>query len=301
VQRKEIDVIEGVSKVVIDVEDQDRALAFWTEKLGFRLVQDTPYGEERWLEVGTPDAAVVLVLNLRRGDRPSAMPEMLPTSNVFFYCNDLARTYEELRARGVEFPQPPVEQDFGWWSMFRDEEGNRFALRPREAKGKEKDVLDSGLAQGRLAAIAGRWDTSGHVIGDRRLPVEGTDTYEVLAGGHFLIHHVDVTVGEQKVRAIEIIGEPDPQSDAYLARSFDSEGNFEVMKLRIDEDGTFHFSGGGDIAPAAQSGNGRTVQVRSTLTVSQDRASMKALWERSEDGINWEPWMDMTFTRSDGR
>jgi predicted enzyme related to lactoylglutathione lyase len=58
---------------------------------------------------------------------------MLPTSNVLFYCDDFVRTYEELRSRGVAFPQPPVEQSFGWWSMFEDREGNRFALRPREA------------------------------------------------------------------------------------------------------------------------------------------------------------------------
>lgn len=41
-------------------------------------------------------------------------------------------TYEQLRSRGVEFPQPPEEQPFGWWSMFEDLEGNRFALSPRE-------------------------------------------------------------------------------------------------------------------------------------------------------------------------
>jgi hypothetical protein len=116
----------------------------------------------------------------------------------------------------------------------------------------------------RLSPIAGRWKTSGWVIGDPRLPVEGTDIYEVLPGGHFLVHHVDVTVGGRKVRAIEIIGEPDPESDAYLARSFDSEGNFEVMKLRIDDDGAFRFSGGGDVAPAAQPGEAPTTRVRST-------------------------------------
>jgi hypothetical protein len=101
------------------------------------------------------------------------------------------------------------------------------------------------------------------------------------------------------VRAIEVIGEPDRESDAVLVRSFDSEGNFETMKLRIDDAGAFHFSGGGDIAPAAQPGNAPTVHVRSTLTVSEDHASMKAFWERSEDGMNWQPWMDMTFTRSE--
>jgi hypothetical protein len=151
-----------------------------------------------------------------------------------------------------------------------------------------------------LSAIAGRWRTSGYVFGDPCVPVEGTDHYEVLPGGHFLVHHVDVTVGGQVVRAIEVIGEPDPDSDAddYLARSFDSEGNVEVMKLQIDDDGTFRFSGGGDIATVAQPGNAPTVQVRSALTVSEDRASMKAFWERSENGIDWEPWMDITFTLS---
>jgi hypothetical protein len=160
-------------------------------------------------------------------------------------------------------------------------------------------MSDSAIRGQKLAAIAGRWNTSGYVIGDPRLPVKGMDIYDVLPGGHFLVHHVDVVVGEQKVRAIEIIGEPDPESDAYLARSFDSEGNFEVMRLWIEDDGAFHFSGGGDVASAAQPGDAPTARVRSTLTVSEDRASMKAFWERSEDGVEWKPWMDITFTRTE--
>jgi predicted enzyme related to lactoylglutathione lyase len=104
-------VIGGVTQVVIEVEDQDRAKRFWTEQLGFELVQDAPYGEGRWLEVRTPDQAVVVVLAVRHGERP---------------------TYQELTARGVQFPQPPVQQPFGWWSLFADPDGNRFALVPRE-------------------------------------------------------------------------------------------------------------------------------------------------------------------------
>jgi lactoylglutathione lyase len=125
-------VIEGVSKVVIEVDDLARALAFWTETMGFELQQDTAYGEERWVEVRTPDRALTFVLSTRQGERPGAS-DALPTSNVFFYCDDLAETYAELRSRGVEFPQPPVELSFGWWSMFQDQEGNRFALHPRKA------------------------------------------------------------------------------------------------------------------------------------------------------------------------
>jgi predicted enzyme related to lactoylglutathione lyase len=127
------DVINGVNKVVIEVDDQARARAFWTERVGFELVLDTVYGDERWLEMMTPDRGLILVLSPRQREQPST-PEVLPTSNVFFYCDELAETYEELRARGVEFPQPPVEQSFGWWSLFADEEGNRFALRPGEER-----------------------------------------------------------------------------------------------------------------------------------------------------------------------
>jgi predicted enzyme related to lactoylglutathione lyase len=128
-----MDVISGVSKVVLDVDDQDRARAFWTEVLGFELVQDAPYGEGRWLEVRSPDQDTVLVLG-RSATGPgarAAVPQQLPTSNVMFRCDDLAETIRELRARGVALPQPPVRRGFGWWSLFADTEGNRFALTPQ--------------------------------------------------------------------------------------------------------------------------------------------------------------------------
>lgn len=151
----------------------------------------------------------------------------------------------------------------------------------------------------RLHTIAGRWQTSGHVIGEPTIPVTGIDDYRVLPGGYFLVHHVDVTVGEQPVRAIEIIGEPDPVSGGFLARSFDSDGNAEVMRVTIDDSGAFHFTGGAEVASAAQPTDAPTVQVRSTLTIADDGRAMNALWERSEDGTVWQPWMDISFTRSD--
>jgi hypothetical protein len=150
----------------------------------------------------------------------------------------------------------------------------------------------------RLSSIVGRWRTSGHVIGEPPIPVVGTDTYELFSGGYFLLHHVDVTVGDQPVRAIEIIGEPDPRG-GYLARSFDSDGNAETMQLAIDDDGVFRFTGGSDIAPAAQPATARTARVRSTLTIAPDGQSMSALWERSGDDTSWRPWMDITLQRGE--
>jgi hypothetical protein len=96
----------------------------------------------------------------------------------------------------------------------------------------------------RLWSIAGAWATDGHVVGDPPVPVKGTDTYEVLAGGYFLVHHVDVTVGDQEVRAIEVIGEPASDGGGFLARSFDDQGNAEVMRVTVDDEGVFHFTGG---------------------------------------------------------
>lgn len=125
-------MIGGISKVVIEVEDQERAKAFWAERLGFEVAQDAAYGQERWLEVRTPDKAVTVVLDLRKGERPVQSDPSLPTSNLFFYADDLQRTYSELTARGVEFPLPPVQQPFGWWSLFADPDGNRFALVPHQ-------------------------------------------------------------------------------------------------------------------------------------------------------------------------
>jgi predicted enzyme related to lactoylglutathione lyase len=126
-------MLNGISKVVLDVYDQDRAKDFWTSTMDFEQVRDVPYGDERWLEVRSPDGQIILVLGRSStgpGDRDS-VPDTLPTSNVFFSCDDLQSTYEDLSSRGVEFPQPPVRQEFGWWSLFVDPDGNRYALIPR--------------------------------------------------------------------------------------------------------------------------------------------------------------------------
>jgi hypothetical protein len=156
------------------------------------------------------------------------------------------------------------------------------------------------MAANQLEAIVGHWLTEGHVITEEPVPVKGSDVYELLPGGHFLIHHVDVTVGERPVKAIEILGERDDETGALLARAYDDSGAMTIMQVRIDHAGVWHFSGGGEIAPAARvddhaSGAGA---VRSTLSVASDRQTMTAFWERTDDGETWQPWMDIRFTRA---
>jgi hypothetical protein len=150
----------------------------------------------------------------------------------------------------------------------------------------------------RLGALVGRWRSEGYIVGDPPVPITGTDTYEWLAGGFFLVHHVDVVIGQQRVQALELLGEYDPTTDSFTARAYDNQGNVTVMRASVDEQGVWRFTGGGDVAAVARPASAEAGgAVRSTLTISPDRAGMTARWERSDDGASWQPWMDMTFTR----
>ena len=166
---------------------------------------------------------------------------------------------------------------------------------------KTHDADGPGRELKRLGILVGRWRTEGRVLGDEstpEAPIIGTDTYRWLGGGYFLIHDVDVVVGAQKVEAIELIGEYDQASGAYVARSFDNRGSVVDMSVRVDDEGVWTFSGGPEVAPAAQSGsNVPTERVRSTLVIGEGGQTMSALWERSPDGNRWLPWMDVRFTR----
>jgi lactoylglutathione lyase len=131
-------MIRGVNQVVLQVSDQEEARRFWVETIGCALAEDSPYGEERWLSVITPDGATKLVLDKRPpGWTPPATRDGVPHSNVFFYTDDVERTHAELSAKGVRFPEPPSKRFFGWWSMFEDPDGTRYALGQRW--GSEQD------------------------------------------------------------------------------------------------------------------------------------------------------------------
>ena len=122
-------MVTGVRSVGVYVGDQDRAKEFWTETIGFELLQDTPMGPEggpRWIEVAPPSRNVILVLFTPPGDEA----RVGTFSNVLFECDDIHRTYEELSAKGVDFPDPPREEFWGWWAAFRDPDGNSYGLGP---------------------------------------------------------------------------------------------------------------------------------------------------------------------------
>ena len=121
-------MISGIGKVVVPVDDQERSKRFWTTRMGFELRRDESYGDERWIEVRPPDGGPLLVLSPRATEERRKLPDELPHSPVFFNCVDIEATYRELSERGVRFPSPPQRIHFGWWSLFEDPDGTRYAL-----------------------------------------------------------------------------------------------------------------------------------------------------------------------------
>jgi catechol 2,3-dioxygenase-like lactoylglutathione lyase family enzyme len=117
-------MIRGIKFASIPVTDQDRAIAFYTGKLGFRILTDHPFdGTQRWIELGIPGAETRLVLfRFDGGLQPGGM------MNMTFWTDDVEATARDLQAKGVEFLKPPQKADWGTFAIFKDDDGNQFVL-----------------------------------------------------------------------------------------------------------------------------------------------------------------------------
>ena len=117
-------MIKGVKFASIPVADQDRALAFYTEKLGLRLLTDQPFSEaQRWIELGIPGADTRIVLfNFGQDLKPGSK------MNITFWTDDVEATARELKNKGVQFVMEPKREDWGTAAAFKDVDGNTFVL-----------------------------------------------------------------------------------------------------------------------------------------------------------------------------
>ena len=123
------------------VHDQDEALAFYTEKLGWEVRADVTLpelGDFRWLTVGPagqPGFSVVLmaipgapVIDESTAEQIRDLMGKGFAGTVFLTTDDVHASYEELKGRGVEFSEAPEERPYGIDSGFRDPSGNSFRL-----------------------------------------------------------------------------------------------------------------------------------------------------------------------------
>jgi predicted enzyme related to lactoylglutathione lyase len=120
-------MISHVKFVSIPTRDQDRALKFWTDRVGFRVLTDQPFNEkQRWIElrVGSSETRFVL-FSMDNGPQPGGQ------FNGALGCDNVEQTYQELVAKGVEFTGPPQKQPWGTFAIFTDPDGNQFVLSSR--------------------------------------------------------------------------------------------------------------------------------------------------------------------------
>ena len=130
-----------VSSAQVWVHDQDEALAFYTQKLGFEVRADVTLaemGDFRWLAVGPPaqqDISIVLMAIPGQPVMDEATAAQVRdlmgkgfAGTVFLTTDDVQASYEELRGRGVEFTEEPEERPYGIDSGFRDPSGNSIRL-----------------------------------------------------------------------------------------------------------------------------------------------------------------------------
>ena len=119
-------MITRVNIVGAYVSDQQRALEFYTQKLGMELRNDQPMGpDQRWIEVGPKGHDTTIVLYT-----PEGQEDRIGTFASFtLECDDIMATYEELRGKGVEFAQPPEMQPWGMMmAIVKDQDGNSIVM-----------------------------------------------------------------------------------------------------------------------------------------------------------------------------
>jgi predicted enzyme related to lactoylglutathione lyase len=141
--KEDASMIQRVSHASVYVLDQDRAKAFYTGKLGFEVRADVTMGPFRWLTVapkGQPDFELILMAL-----KPTPMMDEATCKAIrelvqkgvlgagVFATADCRKTYEELKARGVEFVRPPAERPYGIEALVKDDSGNWFSMTQRKS------------------------------------------------------------------------------------------------------------------------------------------------------------------------
>ncbi|PDZ13206.1 hypothetical protein CON70_02015 [Bacillus pseudomycoides] len=119
-------MIAHIGTVAVYVDDQQKALEFWTEKAGFEVYRNDPMGPNAsWIEVGPKGTRSHLVIYPKT---------MMPNANelkasIVFVTENMTETYETMKKNGVEFTQEPNKMPWGTFSIFKDNEGNEFVLK----------------------------------------------------------------------------------------------------------------------------------------------------------------------------
>ena len=118
-------MIKAMKFVGVPVGDQQRALEFYTTKLGFRVITDQPFDDDqRWIELGVGRSGTGIALFT-----PPGQKDRVGTfTGISFVADDVKATCRELAAKGLTFIQEPREADWGTSAIFAAPDGNQCVL-----------------------------------------------------------------------------------------------------------------------------------------------------------------------------
>jgi catechol 2,3-dioxygenase-like lactoylglutathione lyase family enzyme len=118
--------------VALVVRDYDEAIAFYTESLGFLLIEGTDLGNgKRWVRVRPPGSTGTDLLLAKAGNDEQSSRIGNQTGGrvfLFLHTDDFWRDYRAMTARGVKFVRPPSEESYGTVAVFEDLYGNQWDL-----------------------------------------------------------------------------------------------------------------------------------------------------------------------------
>lgn len=118
-------MIKRIKFIGIPVGDQDRALEFYTQKLGFRILTDQQFTPtQRWIELTIPGADTGIALFTPPGHENRVGTFV----NTSWEVENVEKEYEALLLKGIEFTAPPVKQPWGTSVIMKDSEGNSIVL-----------------------------------------------------------------------------------------------------------------------------------------------------------------------------
>jgi catechol 2,3-dioxygenase-like lactoylglutathione lyase family enzyme len=125
-------VKQRIAHVALLVRDYDEAIEFYTRRLGFELLEDTPLeAGKRWVLVAPPNSSGTSILLARAVD-PAPLSRVGDQAGgrvfLFLHTDDFWRDYHALKSRGVEFVREPREETYGVVAVFEDLYGNRWDL-----------------------------------------------------------------------------------------------------------------------------------------------------------------------------
>jgi lactoylglutathione lyase len=133
-------MIDTIGGTVVIVSDQQKAVEFYTQKLGFELKTDMFFGSSnssgiRWVEVApkkSQSTISLMVANAQlmsnEGEIEAAKKGIGTETGIWFYSDDIQSTYRELKKKGVDITAPEKQEWGGIMSKFKDQDGNSYSL-----------------------------------------------------------------------------------------------------------------------------------------------------------------------------